>query len=213
MNLHQADLMRRLNEYLARRQPPKSFGSDDKLKIDQVAAYVAILRNLAPEGDGLHDWWSAFIEDLGSRNETWAWPTESDVRKSAREVSKKIHTGGNDWQVDPLAVAVKRIEQNEPIGDNWLWGQNALLLIAKVGMDKIQERRDRHVSHLASLYDIEPAKRMLNELQYRHSEAIRASEERRHATPREMPRKFGIKSVADLLAEGPQYVPLLGAAE
>jgi len=185
--LHTADLTNRLNDYLGRRQPPRSFATDDRRKADQMAAYVATLRKFAPHSDALDEWWGKFLEALSEVSDTWAWPSEGDVS-------------------NPLAVAEKRIQNDEPIGDSWLWGSNALLLIQRVGMDKVQERRDRHASHLAQTYDIEPARRMLLELEYRHSEAVKAADAERHAQPREQV-KFKVKNVRDLLGPGPQYVP------
>lgn len=210
--LHTADLSRRLNDYLARRQPPRSFAADDRRKVDQITAYVDILKRFSPHGDGLDDWWGKFLSALSETSDTWAWPSEGEVSKACKAAAKQVAVSDASWQIDPLAVAVRRIENDEPIGDSWLWGANAVMLIRRVGIDKVQDRRDRLASHLAQVYDVDAARQMVLDLQWRHSEAVKAVEEARHAQPRDHVR-FKVKSVRDLLGEGPQYVQFAGAAE
>lgn len=204
--LHKADVARRLNDYLSRRQPPKSFAADDRRKAEQMAAYVAVIVRFAPQTDALDDWWGKLLEALSESSETWAWPSEGDLVKACKSVSKALKvSAGPEWQVDPLAVAEKRILDDEPIGDSWLWGRSALLLIGRVGADPIMRRRDRFASHLASLYGDDEARRILLDLQDRHSAAIRALEAERVARRTDGP-AIPNKSVRDLIGPGPQYV-------
>ncbi|WP_312529960.1 hypothetical protein [Paracoccus sp. (in: a-proteobacteria)] len=214
--LHKADIARRLNDYLSRRQPPKSFGSDDRRKAEQMAAYVSIITRFAPSGDRLDEWWGKMLESLSESSDTWAWPSEGDLVKASKAVSKVLKVASADgWAVDPLAVAEARIQNDEPIGDNWLWGKNALLLIARVGVDQIMRRRDRMADHLARTYGDDVAREALLGLQERHSAAVKAAESERHARHTDIP-EVKVKSVRDLLGPGPQYAsyrPGMEAAE
>jgi len=210
--LHAADLTNRLNDYLGRRQPPRSFAADDRRKADQMAAYVAILRKFAPHSDALDEWWGKFLEALSEVSDTWAWPSEGDVSKACKAASKQVAATGPVWEIDPLTVAQRRIENDEPIGDSWLWGQFAVQLIGRVGQAKVQERRDRHAAHLVQIYGIDAARRMVTDLQWRHSEAVKATEEARHDKPRNVNRPV-IRSVSELLGPGPEYVPYVPTQE
>lgn len=206
-SMHSADITRRLNDYLSRRQPPKGFAGDERRKADQIIAYVGIIRRYAPQGDRLDEWWGKMLATLAETSETWAWPTEGDFVKACKILAKDVAMREPAaFEVDPLAVAEKRIENDEPIGDNWLWGKNALLLISRVGVDPILNRRDRYASHLAKVYGNAEARRMLLDLEDRHREAVKAAEEDRYARTHHAP-EVPIKSVRDLLGPGPQYVP------
>lgn len=213
-SLHTSDLTRRIHDYLSRRQPPKAFAADDQRKADQIAAYVAIVRRFAPQGDKLNDWWGKFLSTLSETSETWAWPTEGDLVKACKIIAKDMpRSDGPKFEIDPLAVAEKRIENDEPIGDNWLWGKNALALISRVGVDAILKRRDRFVAYAVEVYGEGPARDLIRSYEDRHQEAIKASEDRRVSHFNVVP-QTKIKSVRDLLGPGPQYVPYLpGAAE
>lgn len=207
-NLHTADITRRLNDYLGRRQPPRGFAADDRRKAEQMGAYVNTIRRYAPQGDRLNDWWGSFLSALSEVSDTWAWPTEGDVFKACKAVAKEIPRETSAVTgPDPLNVAERRITEDQPIGDNWLWGRNALLLIARVGRDAIQTRRDRHAMNLAETYGDAEARRLLLILEDRHAEAIRGQENARLARSQNHPPKTLVKNVRDLLGPGPQYVP------
>lgn len=212
-SLHSSDLTRRLGDYLARRQPPKGFAGDDRRKAEQIAAYVGILRRYAPQGDRLDDWWASMLATLAETSETWAWPTEGDLVKACKIIAKDIKRGeSSEFKIDPLDVAEKRIEADEPIGDNWLWGRNALALISRVGVEPILVRRDRFAGDLARVYGPAEARRMILVLEDRHREAVKITEETRVGRRHDIP-EVQIKSVRDLLGPGPEYVPYRGAAE
>lgn len=188
MNLHVADLTHRLNDYLARRQPPKSFGGNDKLKADQVGAYLSILRRFAPEGERLDEWWRGFITRLGEDSDTWAWPTEKEVIKACKAATGDTarKSDSTAFAVDSVKVNVARLRDNQPIGDGWLWGRNALRMMAVggVSMSEIKERRDSHCADLRDLYG-EAAERMIADLNDRHEHAIKLADSQ--ASARRLP--------------------------
>lgn len=205
-SLHTADVTRRLKDFLDRRQPPRSFANDERRKVDQMEAYVRLLVRFAPQGpEKLAEWWTILLSTLSETAETWAWPTEGDFAKACKIIAKDIKREPSSvFQVDPLAVAERRIQNDEPIGDSWLWGKNALLLIARVGVDPILRRRDRMADHLARTYGDDVAREALLGLQERHSAAVKAAESERHARHTDIP-EVKVKSVRDLLGPGPQY--------
>ena len=170
MSIRDADLATRLNDFLDRRNPPKSFSANVRARDDQIAAYLTILRKRAPQGDGLIDWWGRFVEALSEASETWAWPSEKDVWNACKAASQAIRgEGGDDWRMDPVAVNVGRIARGDPIGDYWLWGRGALQLVA-AGADRhaLRERRFAHAEALAAIYGPDAVRAKLAELKSKH---------------------------------------------
>lgn len=205
--MHKAELLKRLTTFLDRRVPHKGISSNDQLKADQIAAYIAILLSYASAGDA---WWQRFTKDLGTRNPTWGWPTEAEVRLSAQEASKEQADKNLAWKPDSLEIAIGRLEKDEPIGESWLWGRNAVKLIARVGMDPVSQRRDQVARDFARAYDIERARAMITERQITHEKAVQETKNERQ--PRKsVEAKLIIKSVRDLLGPGPEYVPYIDA--
>lgn len=199
-------LKKHLMTFLRRRTPPKTFGSDAQLQVDQVAAYLKIIGGYAPVGDDFGDWWTHFIQDLGVRNVTFAWPSEAEVLASAQEASKKRKPSTSDWKPDPLAQAVRCIEADAPLAEHWLWGKGALKLIGRVGMVRVQARRNRFAEHLAGFYGVDVARNMIVALEKKHQQAVDGAASPGEARARQMP-KIKIKSVSELLGPGPEFVP------
>ena len=173
MNLHDADLTRRLSDFLTRRQPPRSFATNEKAQSDQFSSYLSILRRFAPEGDKLHDWWGKFIEALSEQSETWAWPTEKELRNACKAASGKAQKNdASAWKPDDVAINLARLQANEPMSDYWLWGRGALQLVA-AGADRhaLRERRIMQAQHMAEVYDQDTVRAKLAELKAKHERA------------------------------------------
>ena len=202
---HISRLKKHLMTFLGRRTPLKIFGSDAQLQADQVAAYLKIVGSYAPVGDDFEGWWTHFIQDLGVRNITFAWPSEAEVLASAQEASKKCAPSKSDWKPDPLAQAMRCIDEDTPIGEDWLWGMAALKLIDRVGIAPVQARRDRYARDVAGFYGVDIARDMIIARQKKHQQAIEAAAAPYQSRARQMP-KIEIKSVSELLGSGPEFV-------
>lgn len=189
MNLHEADLTHRLNDFLARRQPPRAFSANEKAQTEQFTAYLKALKKYAPNGDGLHDWWGRFLDELGQSSETWAWPSEREVWNAAKAASgpSRGQSTAGAWKADPVAINLARLEAGEPMGDYWLWGRGALQLVA-AGADRhaLRERRISAAQTMAEVYDADTVRAKLAELKAKHIAAENElhDTQRRH---REMP--------------------------
>lgn len=207
MSLHDADLSKRLNDFLSRRQPPKAFAGNEKAQAEQFMAYLKALKKYAPQGDALLDWWGRFIDELGQSSETWAWPSEREVWNACKAVSgsSRRDAPGDAWKPDSVAINLRRIENGDPIGEFWLWGRGALQLLA-AGADRnvLRERRLAHAEALAEMYEPEKVREILAALRVKHEGAQSELQEvQRHK--REMPevsmrRAFTRQQLEDLIA-------------
>ncbi len=174
MSIHDADLSRRLNDFLSRRQPPKAFAANEKAQAEQFTAYLKALKKYAPQGDNLQDWWTRFLDELGQSSETWAWPSEREVWNACKSASgtSRREGPGDGWKADPVAINLRRLEAGEPMGDFWLWGRGALQLVA-AGADRsaLRERRIMQAQHMAEVYDQDTVRAKLAELKAKHERA------------------------------------------
>lgn len=172
MNLHTADLMRRINDYLSRRTPPKNFSADEDLKSQQLAEYVNILRRFAPEGDKLNDWWREFMDRLSDESDTWAWPAPKELAKAAKAAGAAVGKKGDTWKPDSVQINLARLNAGEPIGEDWLWGDGALRLeAAGASRQVLRERRIQLANDMARLYPADQVKARLLDLKARHEAA------------------------------------------
>ena len=189
MSIHDADLSRRMNDFLSRRQPPKAFAANESAQAEQFTAYLKALKKYAPQGDTLHDWWGRFMTELGQSSETWAWPSEREVWNACKAASGNSRRDGTGdaWKPDPVAINLRRLEAGEAMGDFWLWGRGALQLVA-AGADRhaLRERRIAQAQQMAEVYDQDTVRAKLAELKGKHerAEADVFEGQRRH---RELP--------------------------
>ena len=174
MSIHDADLSRRMNDFLSRRQPPKAFAANENAQAEQFTAYLKALKKYAPQGDTLHDWWGRFMDELGQSSETWAWPSEREVWNACKAASgnSRREGTGDAWKADPIAINLRRLEAGEPMGDFWLWGRGALQLVA-AGADRhaLRERRIMQAQHMSEVYDQDTVRAKLAELKAKHERA------------------------------------------
>jgi len=123
----------------------------------------------------------------GHRFQTW--PTVKDFRDAAaglmREASRPVGPTMNplfdrDGKIIPRQVAAKRIANNEPVGDEWLWGRPCLEMLEAnsfgVTVEHVQTCRDRLTGAVAREYGEGPeARAILDGLAARHAEAVEVS--------------------------------------
>lgn len=174
MNLHTADVSRRLTDFLDRRQAPRSFAANEAAKADQISAYLGILTRAAPPAPALDEWWGRFLEALSDLSETWAWPSEKEIRNACKAISGSARRDqpGDGWRPDPVAINLRRLENGEPIGEDWLWGRAAVRLLA-AGADRgvLRQRRLAHAASMAELRSADDVRAKLAVLRARHEEA------------------------------------------
>lgn len=172
MNLHTADLTSKLSEYLSRRVPPKGIANDEMLKVDQMNEYLRILRRFAPEGENFLEWWREFSDRLSDESDTWAWPAPKDVAKAAKVAGTVVGKKGDTWKPDSVQINLARLNNGEPIGEDWLWGDGALRLeAAGASRQVLRERRIQLANDMARLYPADQVKARLLDLKARHEAA------------------------------------------
>lgn len=144
MSLHTADIAARLRRFLDRRQPPRRVEGKPQAEADEVQALVAVVTRNAPrDAASLAGWWQRFESTLGEAG-TGLWPTEREVRDAAAIVNRDRPKPRSDGpSVDAHEIAGRRMANGEPVGENYLYGREAVELIRRGLVDEATMTRYR----------------------------------------------------------------------
>lgn len=119
----------RLSAYLDRRTPPRQILNNPAAQADEMSAILRVLMRYRPGGN-LNDWWMRVEDSLSQSCETYSWPLPKHFGKAAEAASKQARSDepAAAWEVDPVKVTADHMNQGEPVGEGWLYGDKALLL-------------------------------------------------------------------------------------
>lgn len=152
MSIHDSELTMRIGRLLQRKEPRAKIRDNAQALKDETSALVgAVRRNCPARGDDLIDWWERFEVAVGEACGDF-WPNEKAVIAACKTASQAMPqmrdmTGG--WVLDPEAIAARKMQAGEAVGENWLWGQDACRIIAKGLIDEATMRAYRSGAFLA----------------------------------------------------------------
>jgi hypothetical protein len=139
MSLHDSDIAARLKRFLDRRALPRRLEGKPAACEDEIRALSAALARNAPRSpDALAGWWPLFETILGEASPS-LWPTEKEVRDAAQAASKNrpVAVRAEDAvDMSDEAINARRMQRGEPVGEGWLWGRNAVAMIARGLIDR-----------------------------------------------------------------------------
>lgn len=150
MSIHRSDIANRLKRYLDRRQPPRRIEGKPQAEADEVAALVATIERNAPRSpDALAEWWPRFERQVGE-NGTGLWPTEKELRDAAMATNKATPKDPKqDEEFDWYEVMGKRMAEGKDVGENYLYGREAVELIRRKLVDEETMRLYRSAAFFA----------------------------------------------------------------
>ena len=96
MNLHQADVTRRMTDLLSRRTAPRAIAGNAEAQKSEISALVRAVMRHAPR-EGLETWWQGFEDALLSRMKTHGWPIQSEIDAAAGSLSKRRDSSPEFW--------------------------------------------------------------------------------------------------------------------
>ena len=134
MSIHDSELTMRIGRLLQRKEPRAKIRDNAQALKDETSALVgAVRRNCPARGDDLIDWWERFEVAVGEACGDF-WPNEKAVIAACKTASQAMPkardmTGG--WSLDPYAINARRMENGDPVGENYLYGQDACELISR----------------------------------------------------------------------------------
>lgn len=131
MSLHDADILARLSRFLARKQMPRRFEGKPLAEEDETRALcAAVARNAPRDPQRLAVWWPTFEAGLGEACGAM-WPSEKEIGLAAKAAAKDaLPTDSGLHVIDEVELTANRMRANEHVGEGWLWGSQAVALIA-----------------------------------------------------------------------------------
>lgn len=126
----------KLNEFLRLYKRPEHLDQNGALV--ELREMAEEMNALMPTSFGPSDLEARITDALRMIRQTYkgrAWPTVSHMVEAMERVAKR--SGGTvaiadeapKWELDPLAIAARRMNEGEAVGDSWLYGRDALRLM------------------------------------------------------------------------------------
>lgn len=103
--------------------------------------------------------------------DAWAASLNRPSREIYRELNEQKKQAAANWQPDSLSVNAERIKRGEPVGDSYLWGRRAALMV-KMGMlreSDLEPHRSNYLNELKKLYSESFYEILKHDLEKRHA--------------------------------------------
>jgi len=173
MSIKAEFLKTKLTAYLERRSMPRSLADKPSAQHAELAALLACVNRLAPR-DGFEDWWAMMEISIAENANTYAWPTEGDIKKAAGKIRgpRKVTVSQGD-ELDPLKVMGERMEAGDAVGDGWIYGRLCVQLQRKrlLTPDTLRKYRSAWFFKQKDTYGEEQANAKEAEMMKRHKDA------------------------------------------
>jgi hypothetical protein len=163
-------------DFLRQYQRPTHLDDAGCLKeIGLIAEEINNMVSTSLSQEGFRDRINSAFKHLRRTYSQRAWPMPSHFVKAmeATTVSTRAIDTDSEWKLDPIKINANRIKEGEPIGDSWLWGKNAKLLVKSglVSRDEIEARRNSLFEDWSSVYGVGKALEMRANMDERHEAA------------------------------------------
>lgn len=130
------ELKEKVLNLLGRLNAPRAVqGNSESMKSEAEFLCDKIIK-LAPS-KGYSDWFKDFEETVLSNLETRTWPTAKEISKAAKEIAPKSpefrELPPEKYQPNELKINANRINNGEPVGENYVFGSLAEQMV-RVGL-------------------------------------------------------------------------------
>jgi len=179
--LHRHEVAGYLTRFLDRRDTPRRLADKPDLASEEITALAGTIARFAPPGR-LVEWWPAFEARLGETIKGTSWPTQQEAAAVAKETAVVEHVGpAAEFQIDPPAIAARRIAAGEPVGVGALWGADAVQMGVRrlVTAEAVEAYRKAAIAERAKLYSEADVDRWVDARTTEHRAAIQAHRDRR----------------------------------
>jgi hypothetical protein len=166
-----------ITDFLRQYQRPTHLDDQGALReISMIAEEVNNLVSTSHDPEGFRGRIETALRYIRRSYTQRTWPTPAHFVKAMEATvvsSKPIEGGTEGGTLDPIKINAKRIKAREAVGDSWLWGRNAKMLLASrlVTIDDLTEHRDIFFKGLSDVYGADRASEMLDQMNARHDAA------------------------------------------
>lgn len=172
----------RLNEYLDRKEPPRSLSGNHEAQAKEQFALSAFLAKNMPQ-DGFTDLLDATLEAVEADAKSRFWPTIFELRKAIEVAAKRVGvtSRGDAEEKSPLEINFDRIERGEAVPEEWLFGRRAAQLLRK-GVHKVRldEYRQAALQNKSDVLGAVAAQEWAQAIKQRHHAELAKEADERH---------------------------------
>jgi hypothetical protein len=128
MSIRTETLARIFAAWLERYSPPAMMKDKPAVMQAEIDALMRAVLRFAPQAD-YDGWLNRTLDQLECKMKTRAWPTKSELVDACSKTRKEMPTESTVKVRTPLSIMAKRMAEGEAVGDEWLYGRNAIELM------------------------------------------------------------------------------------
>ncbi len=182
--------------WLKRYSPPRIMADAPEIQKEERNTLLRVLLKFAPDRD-YEGWLNRVLDRVEYQMKTRAWPTKGEIGAVCSNLAKEGHgkaQAQSEWTLDPAALAAKRMNEGQGVGDDWLFGRRCheLMATGEVSQDTLRAYRSAWYFSAKDLHGEEKARRMEQEMYRKHDASEpRANQRRVQNAPTYAPKTFG----------------------
>lgn len=181
MSIRQAEIARIFAEWLQFYSPPRQIAGKPELMQRESERLLGVIVKMAPQ-EGYIGWVGTVLDVVASNMKTRAWPTVAEIGAACSNARKEARKDGpaQPTEMDVYEIAAMRMKSGQPVGEPYLYGREAVEIIARGLIDQETMTRYRSAAFFArkDAQGEESALRWEAEAKDRHESAKVARRER-----------------------------------
>lgn len=179
MNIRQAEIAKGLADWLALYSPPRNIAGKPEDVQREMDRLIAVIIKYAPQ-DGYNGWLQSVLDHLAMQMKTRAWPTVGEIGSACTALRSKAIGPATVTEFDVYELNANRMKAGEPVGEGYLYGREAVEIIARGLIDRETMTRYRSAAFLSrkKAYGEASALTWEAESKERHENAKAARKER-----------------------------------
>lgn len=181
MSIREAEIAKALTEWLESYSPPRSMAGNVDALQRESERLLSVLAKFAP-AEGYNGWVSSVLDQCAYQMKTRAWPTVGELGAACSNV-RKARQGEpfkTTFTFDVHELNANRMKAGEAVGEGYLYGREAVELIARGLVDRELMTKYRSCAFLSrkKIHGEESALAWETEAKKRHEDAKQARKER-----------------------------------
>lgn len=181
MSIRQAEIAKALAEWLESYSPPRNIAGNATALQRESERLLGVLTKFAPQ-DGYNGWVSSVLEQCSYQMKTRAWPTVGELGAACSNARKSMRADAAPQSValDVYELNASRMKAGEMVGEGYLYGREAVEMIARGLIDVEIMTKYRSAAFFArkDIHGEAAALAWEAEAKERHESAKRAHRER-----------------------------------
>lgn len=179
--IRESEIARTFAQWLESYSPPRSIAGKPEAMQREADRLLKMLVKFAPD-EGYNGWVDAVLETVAMGMKTRAWPTVGEIGAACSNARKEARRDGplQPTALDPYEIAAMRMKSGEPVGEPYIYGREAVEIIARRLIDEETMTRYRSAAFFnrKQTQGEESALRWEAEAKERHESARIAHRER-----------------------------------